>query len=68
MSGAILPLPLHALMAWTGVTTFLTYTSIDCELFKLTQKLKHFEGTAGYKFDDAKSLTLAKQITDRVAI
>jgi hypothetical protein len=68
MSGTILPLSLHALMAWTGIMTFLTYTSIDYELFQLTQKLKQFEDTAGYKFDDVKSRTLAKQITDTVAI
>jgi hypothetical protein len=61
-------MPLYALMARTGIMTFLTYTSIDYELFRLTQKVKHFEDTAGYKLDDVKSLTLAKQITDRVAI
>ena len=55
-------------MACTSIMTLLTYTSIDYELLQLTQALKQFEDTAGYKFDDVKSLTLAKQITDRVAI
>jgi len=59
---------MYALMAWTGIMTFLTYTSTDHELFQRTQKLKHLEDTAGYKLDDVKSLTLAKQITDRVTI
>jgi len=36
MSGVIHPLPLYALMAWTGIMTFLTYIPIDNELFQLT--------------------------------
>ena len=68
ISGAIHPLSLKALVAWTGIITFLTYASIDYELFQRKQKLKHFKDTAGYKLDDVKSLTLAKQITNRVAI
>jgi hypothetical protein len=68
MSGAVLLPPLYALKAWTDFMTFLTFISIDYELFQLTQKQKQLEDTAGYKFDVRKSLTLAKQITDRVAI